>query len=136
MNRVNAHVRVGEAGRESAPSLAALALAVCLTLVVSETLLRDQVGVLFDLGFVALCGAMSWLARPGDFIVVGLLPPLALIVVFGLVGLTSPGLMGHPDDGVVQAIVSGLGHHSVALFIGYALCLATLAYRHRQLTSE
>jgi hypothetical protein len=124
---------VGGVGRESAPSLAALSLAVCLTLVVSETLLRDRVGLLFDVGFVVLCVALAWLVRPGDFIVVGLLPPLALIVVFGLLGLTSPELVGHPDDGLVQAIVSGLGHHSVALLAGYALCLATLGYRQRQL---
>jgi hypothetical protein len=31
----------------------------------------------------------------------------------------------------VQAVVSGLAHHSVALTIGYALCLATLLARQR-----
>ncbi len=126
--------RVNHVGRESAPSLAALVLAVCLTLVVFETVLRDQVGLLFDLGFVILCIAIAWLVRPGDFVVVGLLPPLALIVVFGLLGLTSPGLVAHPDDGLVQAIVSALGHHRLALFAGYALCLATLGIRARQLS--
>jgi hypothetical protein len=32
---------------------------------------------------------------------------------------------------VVQAVVSGLAHHSGALVAGYALCLGTLALRQR-----
>jgi hypothetical protein len=31
----------------------------------------------------------------------------------------------------VQAVVSGLAHHSVALVCGYALCLVTLLARQR-----
>ena len=31
----------------------------------------------------------------------------------------------------MQAVVSGLAHHSVALVVGYALCLVTLLARQR-----
>ena len=37
------------------------------------------------------------------------------------------GAIASAHDGVVQAVVSGLAHHSVALVCGYALCLVTLA---------
>jgi len=37
----------------------------------------------------------------------------------------------HPRDGVVQAVVSGLSHHSGALVAGYLLCLTCLAIRHK-----
>jgi hypothetical protein len=40
-------------------------------------------------------------------------------------------VIAHPQDGAVQAVVSGLSHHSGALVLGYALCLTTLAVRQR-----
>ena len=40
-------------------------------------------------------------------------------------------MIAHPRDGVVQAVVSGLSHHSGALVAGYVLCLACLAIRHQ-----
>ena len=48
-----------------------------------------------------------------------------------LVGLASPAAIAHPEDGLVQAVVSGLSTHAMALGIGYALCLACLAVRRR-----
>jgi hypothetical protein len=123
-------------GHDPAHAVAALGLAVALTLVVVESALRDSLGLVFDLGFVGLSVLMAMLVRPGDFVVTGLLPPVVMIAVFALLGLTSPGVVAHPEDGVVQATVSGLGHHSAALFAGYASCLATLAYRLRFLVVE
>ena len=38
-----------------------------------------------------------------------------------------------PADSALQAIVSGVATHGVALGVGYALCLAWLAWRlHRE----
>jgi len=31
----------------------------------------------------------------------------------------------------VQAVITGLAHHSVALFVGYTVCLLTLLARQR-----
>ena len=48
-----------------------------------------------------------------------------------LVALNGPGVIATAHDGVVQAVVSGLAHHSLALFAGYAVCLTTLFVRQR-----
>ncbi len=123
-------------GRESASSMAALALAVTLSLVVLNSVLSDSLGLLFDLGFVALCCALALRVRMGEFVYVGLIPPLALIAVFALLGFAAPDLVAQPQDGVVQVVVTGLGHHSAALFVGYALCLTLLAYRYHLSTTR
>jgi hypothetical protein len=62
------------------------------------------------------------------------LPPLMMVGLFVLLGLVSPGVVADPRDGVVQAVVSGLAHHSAALLAGYALCLGCLAMRQRSLS--
>lgn len=123
-------------GREPAHALGALAVAVTLTLVIADTWMFGTVGLLFDLGFVLLCGGLALAVRPGEFIVVGLFPPVVMLAVFTLFGLTTPGVVAHPDDGAVQALVSGVSHHSLALFIGYALCLGTLGYRQHLLDAQ
>jgi hypothetical protein len=69
--------------------------------------------------------------RPRDFFTVGVLPPLIMVVVFVLLGATRPAAVGHPDDSVVQAAISGLSSHSLALVLGYGLCLGCLAVRQR-----
>lgn len=120
-------------GGEPAHALAALAVAVTLTLAVVDTWIFATVGLLFDVGFVLLGATLALSVRPGEFIVVGLCPPGAMLAVFTLFGLTTPGVVAHPDDGVVQAVVSGVSHHSLALFLGYAVCLGFLGYRQHLL---
>ena len=83
-----------------------------------------------------LCIGLALAVRPTDFFVVGVLPPLIMLGVFALLGLTRPDVIAHPQDGVVQAVVSGLSHHSTALVTGYVLCLAVLAVRQRVTTSR
>ncbi len=57
-----------------------------------------------------------------------------MVGVFVLLGVTRPDVIADAGDGVVQAVVAGLSHHAGALIVGYALCLACLAVRHRVLT--
>jgi len=78
-----------------------------------------------------MCVAVALAVRPTDFFTVGVLPPLLMVGVFTLLGLTRPGVIADPRDGVIQAVVSGLSHHSVALVVGYLLCLGCLALRQR-----
>ena len=118
-------------GREPGRQVIALGVAVALTAVVLDLLLVGRVSLFFDLCFVALCVGVALLVRPRDFFTVGVLPPLIMLGVFTLVGLTRPAMIADADDGVVQAVLSGLSRHSVALLIGYALCLACLGVRHR-----
>ncbi|MDN4160174.1 DUF6542 domain-containing protein [Nocardioides abyssi] len=124
-----------EEGREPAFQVVALGLAVTLTAVVLDVWLLGDVGLLFDLCFVGLCVALALRVRPSDFFVVGVLPPLLMLVVFAMLGSTRPDTIAQPHDGAVQAVVSGLSTHSAALVVGYLLCLACLFVRQRVLTA-
>lgn len=120
-----------EEGREPGRQVVALGLAVALTAVAVDMSLVGRISLFFDLCFVALCVALALVVRPTDFFTVGVLPPMLMVAVFTLLGLTRPALIADPGDGVVQAVVSGLSRHSVALVIGYLLCLGCLAMRQR-----
>jgi hypothetical protein len=50
-----------------------------------------------------------------------------------LLALSDPGAVARADDGPVQATVSGVSHHAVALLLGYGACLALLAVRRQVL---
>lgn len=122
-----------EEGHEPGRQVVALGLAVALTVAVLDLLIFDQVSLLFDICFVLLCVGLALLVRPRDFFTVGVLPPLIMVVVFALLGATRPEVIADKSDGVVQAVISGLSHHSGALVVGYLLCLATLAVRQHVL---
>jgi hypothetical protein len=116
-----------EEGHEPGRQVVALGLAVV------DIGLGGRVGDFFDVAFVAVCLAVALLVRPEDFFTVGVLPPLIMLVVFGLVAATQPVAIAERDDGVVQAVLTGLSHHAVALGVGYATCLACLAIRDQVL---
>ena len=120
-----------EEGRESGREVVALGFALALTVLIIDVSTSVRVGLLFDLFFVALCIALALAVRPDDFFVVGVLPPLLMGGLFVLLAITKPAAVGQPDDGMVQATVSGLSHHSVALMIGYTLSLGVLYVRQR-----
>lgn len=109
----------------------ALGAAVTMTAAVLDLLVGDDLGLFFDLCFVALCPALALLVRPTDLFAVGVLPPLLMLGVLLLLDLTRPAVLGDPQDGVVQSVVTALSQHSGALMAGYAACLAVLALRHR-----
>jgi hypothetical protein len=122
---------VWEEGRESGREVVALGFAVALTVVVVDVAAGADVGWFFDLCFVALCVALALAVRPSDFFVVGVLPPLLMGGLFALIAVARPESVGERGDGVVQATISGLSHHSLALVTGYALCLGVLFVRQR-----
>lgn len=119
-----------EEGREPGRQMIALAVALALSAVVLDVWLGDDLGLLFDLCFVALCVTIALRVRPGDFFTVGVLPPLLMLGVLALLDVTRSEVLGHPEDGLVQSVVTGLAAHSGALGAGYALCLTVLAIRH------
>ncbi len=126
------HARtIWEEGDEPGRQLVALGLAVALTVAVIDLALTDRVSLLFDLGFAVLCVALALLVAPRDFFVVGVLPPLLMLTVFVVLALARPEAIPGTHHNAVQAIVNGLSHHSVALFVGYALCLGCLAVRRK-----
>ena len=118
-------------GHEPGREVIALGVAVALSAVVLDLFLVGRVSLFFDLCFVALCVGVALRVHPRDFFTVGVLPPLIMVVGFAILAVDRPGAIASPRDGLVQAVVSGLAHHSVALVCGYALCLVTLLARQR-----
>ncbi len=122
---------VWEEGHEPGRRVVALGLALALSVVALDLAIAGRISLLFDLCFVAVCVALALAVRPADFFTVGVLPPLIMLAVFVILAIARPATIAHPEDGVVQAVVSGLSTHAVALGVGYALCLACLAVRQR-----
>lgn len=131
------HARtVWEEGREPGRQVVALGAAVSLTTVLVDLAITDEVSVLFDLAFVLLCLYLALDVHPADFFTAGVLPPLLMVGVFVVLGLARPTTLGEEGDGAVQAVISGLSHHSEALVAGYGVCLAVLLIRHQVLSQR
>lgn len=131
MTRADAAVPFWDVGSEPGRAVVALGLAATLTGVTIDVVLVGRLTLFFDLTFVALCLALAVLVRRGDFWTAGLLPPLLMLTVFTFLALVARDTIADPRDSAVQAVVSGVAHHSAALLAGYALCLGCLAWRAR-----
>ncbi len=126
------HTRaIWDDGREPGRAVVALGVAVALSAIVVNVAMVGRVTMFFDLWFVLLCLGVALLVRPRDFFTVGVLPPLIMVGSFAVLAVDRPEAIASAHDGIVQAVVSGLAHHSVALVCGYALCLVTLFARQR-----
>ncbi len=122
-----------QAGREPGLQVVSLGVALTLTAVALDVLLVGSLTLFFDLCFMALCLALAALVRREDFYLVALLPPVLMVVVFGFVAVVARDAIADPRDSLLQAVVSGVATHGVALFVGYALCLGWLGWRlHRK----
>ena len=126
------HTRtIWEEGRETGFEVVALGAALALTATALDLMTANRIGVLFDICFVLLCVVLALAVRPRDFFTVGVLPPLLMLSLFILVAIAEPAALAEPGVGSVQAVFSGLSHHSVALMVGYLLCLTVLFVRER-----
>lgn len=130
MSRVNAPT-VWEEGHLSADRITRLAIVSSLLAVGLDLAITQHLSPIFDVLFVVLCGAAALAVRPRDFFRVGVLPPLLLLGITLLLVLIHRAWVADAQDGVVQAVVSGLAHHATALMLGYALALALLGTRTR-----
>jgi hypothetical protein len=127
---------VWEEGRWSGTRVTRFAAFACAVLVGVDVATTGGLSIIFDCGFAVLCVAMAFVVRPSDFFRVGILPPLLLLGVCGLLSVVHRAGIATHQDGIVQALISGLAHHSGALLVGYALCLTVLAIRGRVLHSK
>ncbi len=118
-------------GDEPGHEVAALAIALLLTATTIDLALADELGLLFDLTFVTVCARAAFMVRPSSFFTVGMLPPLAMLSAILLLAFVEPAAVAHAQDGAVQATVSGLSNHAIALVIGYLVCLGILAARNQ-----
>ncbi len=108
-----------------------LAVTGCALLVAVDLLVTGRLGLLFDIGFVALCIGTALAVHPRGFFRVGVMPPFLLLGVSVLLALFDRRAVALAHDTFVQGVVSGLAHHSGALFAGVANALVVLAIRHR-----
>ncbi|GGF54492.1 hypothetical protein GCM10011519_30480 [Marmoricola endophyticus] len=122
---------IWEEGRLPSGSVVALAAAALAVTVALDSLVTGRLSVLFDVCFTLVCIAAALAIRPGQFFWIGVLPPLLLLATMLVVGVVHPVSVGDASDGRVQAVFSGLAHHSGALFAGYANALIVLAVRQR-----
>ena len=102
---------------------------ILVPVVLASLLVGNRLGLFFDIVFVLVCVAAALAVRPKDFFTVGVLPPLALLTTVVVVAAFDRAAVSKADDSFVQAVVSGLAHHALALMIGYGLALAVLALR-------
>lgn len=106
---------------------AAVVTLLAVTLV--SLLFGNRLGIVFDVAFVLICFGSALWVRPQDFFGIGVLPPLLLGFTVLVLAVVDRAAVARAEDPLVQALVSGLAHHSLALVIGYALTLAVLALR-------
>lgn len=111
------------------PRIVGLGAAAMLAILAVDLVLGADIGLFFDLCFVVLCLALAVRVDRAAFFTVAVLPPLLLIGGFALVAALLPGALARPDDGLVQALVTGVANHAVGMSAGYALCLLTLGAR-------
>ncbi len=102
---------------------------VVLVVVLLDLAIIDGLSPAFDVLFVLVCVGAALAVRPRDFFVVGVLPPLLMAGTVAVLAVLARDAVADPADGFLQALVSGLAHHSTALVVGYALTLALLAVR-------
>jgi hypothetical protein len=106
-----------------------LAVTVCVLLAAADVLVTGRLGWPFDLGFVALCIGVALAVHPSGFFRVGVMPPFLLLGTSLLLAVFDRSAVALANDTFVQAVVSGLAHHSGFLVLGYSLTLGILALR-------
>jgi hypothetical protein len=122
---------VWEEGRWSGSRVTRFSVFACLLLVAVDLGVSADLGGIFDGGFIVLCVAMALAIRPQDFFHVGVLPPMLLLGLCFILSIVDRGAIAPNGDSLVQAIISGLAHHSGPLLAGYGLALVVLAIRAR-----
>lgn len=122
-----------EEGRWSGSRVTRFSIFACVLLVVTNATVAGRLDHVFDIGFVVLCVAAALAIRPSEFFTVGILPPILILGVCVVLSAVHRGSIAPSDDGFIQAVISGLAHHSGGLLAGHALALGVLAIRTRVL---
>ena len=125
---------IWEEGHLSGDRVTRLAALACVLAAVLDVAITRNLSALFDFAFVLICVGMAIGVRPSDFFRIGVLPPILLVVVCSVLAIVMRSAVADKGDGFIQAVVAGLAHHGVALFVGYFMALAVLAVRHKVLT--
>lgn len=120
-----------EEGTTTGGRVARLAVLSCALLGILDVLVLGRLTALFDIGYVLVAIGAALAVRPRDFFTAGVLPPFLLLGVLLVLAVIQPGAIAGTADGVGQALIAGLAHHSGALFAANMNALVVLGIRHR-----
>jgi hypothetical protein len=120
-----------EEGRWSGTRVTRFSILACVLLAAANLAVTGRLGLVFDAGFILLCIGMALAIRPSDFFEVGVLPPILLVGLCTILGIIDRHSIGSRSDGLIQAVISGLAHHSGSLLASCVLSLAVLGIRTR-----
>ncbi|MBE7323894.1 hypothetical protein IEQ44_04425 [Nocardioides sp. Y6] len=123
-------------GTEPGRQVVALGFALVLSAVAVDYLLGGELSLFFDLCFVTLCLYLAVRVELPSLHLAAILPPVLMLTVLVMLGVVAPQAVARPEDGVVQTVVTGLTHHSVALVAGWALALIAFEGRRRGAFSD
>jgi hypothetical protein len=118
-----------EEGTHPGPLVIRAAVLGLLAITLISLVFGNRIGFVFDVVFVLICVGSALWVHPRDFFSIGVLPPLLLAFAITVLAIVDRAAVAKADDPLVQALVSGLAHHSLALVIGYTLTLLILALR-------
>lgn len=122
-----------EEGRWSGSRVTRFSIFACVLLVSIDVAISGGLGRTFDLGFIVLCIGTALAIRPDEFFTVGVLPPMLLLGICGILAIGHRSAIAPSDDGLVQAAISGLAHHAGGLLLAHGSLLAVLAIRSKVL---
>jgi hypothetical protein len=111
--------------------LGALLLAAATAL---QVWLSDELGIFFSASFVLAILTTTLLVRSDGFFVVGVLPPLLMLVMLSGVAVWSPSHIDAPvpdSAGITQLVIAGLVAHATTLVVAHLAALAIIAARVR-----
>ncbi|TIC81720.1 DUF6542 domain-containing protein [Nocardioides sp. GY 10127] len=122
---------VWEEGRYPGWLVAGAATAATLGALAIDAGFTSGLGLLFDSVYVLSCVGIALMVRPSDSFVAGIVPPWLMTGLLLVAAWTDPGIVTTADDGLVQAVASGLGLHAFPLVLGYGLAFGVLWMRDR-----
>jgi hypothetical protein len=118
-----------EEGRRPGRLVANAAGLVVSLVVLLDLAVNGHLTLFFDVAFVLVCVAAALAVRPRDFFLIGVFPPLLMAGTFAVLAVLVRSRVADAGDGFLQAVVSGLAHHSGFLVVGYVMTLLLLALR-------
>jgi len=112
----------------TSPLAVAAAILGALCFAYIDLQVSERLGVIFAGGFVLTSLAVAVTIRRSDVFTAGVLPPLAGLATFAVIGILAPDRLAPTSEPVV-AVLAGLASESWTLAAGSAAALTTVATR-------
>jgi hypothetical protein len=106
-----------------------LSLLAAFAVAAADISLNDRLSLLFSLGFFLIGPLCALSVRRSDLFTAGVLPPLLLAAVIGVLAIAMPSAVNTPSGSISHAWVAGLAHHAGGLVSAHAAALLLIALR-------